>query len=215
TASVKAFVYTSSISAEVGWNRQSTLDPPMPLSQVNHYFPYARSKAIIEQYTLDANSPTFATASIRPSAILNSTVMTHFTGSAPPWMTGKPMDWIGAKDLARAHVMLADALADPVKRTKCAGKVYRDALAELIVKRPLSEIPSVALTVIPPLADLVHKWTLGPVPQGVFSLTSNYITFRKKTILLGLPDEGWEEFGYRPESTLRDAVAEYLQASSN
>ncbi|KAJ1566421.1 hypothetical protein HK405_009876, partial [Cladochytrium tenue] len=100
TLSVKSFVYTSSISAEVGWNRLSTLDPPMPLSKIDHYFPYARSK--------------------------NSTTVVIFRAAANLlWLMGKPMDWIGAADLARAHVLLSDALADPARTANCAGKTFR------------------------------------------------------------------------------------------
>ncbi|KAJ1554664.1 hypothetical protein HK405_004415, partial [Cladochytrium tenue] len=121
---VKAFVYTSSLLADLGWNRHSTLDPPMPLDQIDHYFPYSRSKAIVQKLVIESNSPTFPTAAISPAAVLTESNI-DLVMSAPIWMTGKKLDWIGVKDLARAHVLLVDALSDPACRPRCAGKVFR------------------------------------------------------------------------------------------
>ncbi|KAJ1560899.1 hypothetical protein HK405_005567 [Cladochytrium tenue] len=125
TPTVRAFVYTSSIAAEMGWNRRSSLSPSIPLEKVKHFFPYGRSKAVAETLVRKSSSKTFPTAAIRPIGIMHAHFLMYcLKDTGGVWLQGKGMDWVYARDLARAHVLLADALADPEKSKNCAGNVY-------------------------------------------------------------------------------------------
>ncbi|KAJ1540814.1 3 beta-hydroxysteroid dehydrogenase type 7 [Cladochytrium tenue] len=219
---VKAFVYTTSLSADLGWNRHSTLDPPVPLERIDHYFPYSRSKAIVQKLVIESNSPTFPTAAISPAGVMTESNI-DLLMSAPIWMMGKKLDWIGVKDLARAHVLLVDALSDPTCRPRCAGKVFRcskvkgpsddqDAwrvFSKHLAGKPIPPIPWLVTLLLPPFVDLAHAWILGPVTSFVLAFTSAYVNWRKSTVMVGELDEGWEEFGFRPEMSLEDIALEY------
>ncbi|KAJ3052256.1 hypothetical protein HDU99_008214, partial [Rhizoclosmatium hyalinum] len=88
----------------------------------------AAYKAIAEKYVLDCNSPAVRTAAVRAAAVLgrNFDIMRHMKDPNSPLVIPKgTKEGFGhAEDLARAHILLSDALDDPVRSDVCSGKPY-------------------------------------------------------------------------------------------
>ncbi|KAJ3291221.1 3 beta-hydroxysteroid dehydrogenase type 7 [Rhizoclosmatium sp. JEL0117] len=125
--SVRSVVYTSSV-CQYGYNSKPTMESIPPITRVQHFYPYFRAKAIAEKYVLDCNSPAVRTAAVRAAAVLgrNFDIMRHMKDPNSPLviLKGTKEGFGHAEDLARAHILLSDALDDSVRSDVCSGKPY-------------------------------------------------------------------------------------------
>ncbi|KAJ3331181.1 hypothetical protein HDU76_003842 [Blyttiomyces sp. JEL0837] len=125
---VEALVFTSSATASAG--NEYIIGKETPIEKVQHFFPYARSKAVAEQMVLKSNTDVVRCGVLRPCALWSAddkiTIPRVFLDPNEPTVLvpGVLQDVVYSKDCARAHVMLVDALTDPAKRDCCAGKAY-------------------------------------------------------------------------------------------
>ncbi|KAJ3304657.1 hypothetical protein HDV03_002478 [Kappamyces sp. JEL0829] len=224
---IRALVYTSSASAVWG---QDGFDENRP---IHYMFPYGQSKHTAEKLVLACSRPDLPMAAIRPMSIAgaNDSVGTiddlYFEPANPTVaMPGFVQDTIYVKDLARAHVMLVDALVSE-QSSRCAGKAYfcskfADGTVDfynyvqavhaafhptLGVKHHLSDS---VLAVMTKVSNLVQFLTLGEFTSDLVKVTSAiFALLRTNFDFDNAPAE--RDFGWKPLFSMDAAIADIVR----
>lgn len=172
---IPRLIYTSSPSVAYGGGDEAGVDEsaPYPASYLTHY---PRTKAIAEQLVLAANSPTFATVSLRPHLIwgpgdnhlLPRMIASAKAGRLRRVGDGKNLvDTTYIDNAVAAHLAAYDRLSPTAA---CAGKAYFIAndeprlLWDLINQMlACADLPPVTRTI-----SALSAFLLGVVLEGVY-----------------------------------------------
>ncbi|KAJ3281762.1 3 beta-hydroxysteroid dehydrogenase type 7 [Rhizoclosmatium sp. JEL0117] len=233
TSSVVSVVYTSSV-CQYGYNSDPQMETLPPLSKVEHFHPYFRSKAIAEDYVLACNSPAVRTAAIRAAAVLgqNFDMIRHMMDPNTPLLMvkGSKEGFVHSEDLARAHILLVDALADPDRSEKSSGKPYMISGcsdADSVSRKTLytdiyrtlhpGKNPKIIdnyflirlISTIADIGQIAQVFGKSPLDLGQimkFHRGNLYYTFMD-VIVRKEEKAAWKNFGYEPAFTVATAVA--------
>ncbi|KAJ3075305.1 hypothetical protein HDU99_001553 [Rhizoclosmatium hyalinum] len=233
TSSVVSVVYTSSV-CQYGYNSDPQMETLPPLTKVEHFHPYFRSKAIAEDYVLACNSPAVRTAAIRAAAVLgqNFDMIRHMMDPNTPLLMvkGSKEGFVHSEDLARAHILLVDALADPDRSEKSSGKPYMISGcsdADSVSRKTLytdiyctlhpGKNPKIIdnyflirlISTIADIGQIAQVFGKSPLDFGQvmkFHRGNLYYTFMD-VIVRKEEKAAWKTFGYEPAFTVATAVA--------
>ena len=233
TASVKAFVFTSSTSVAAAhvW-----ADETSPIwDESSNTMPYQKSKAIAETVVIKANNPPkLVTAAIRTSVMYGERDSQFIPGlldgikGGAPWVqigdNKNLLDTLSCSNAAMAHLLCARALLTHPgdrEKPKVDGESFfvtdgnpipswsfnRLVWEEAGIKVPISEIKVLPAWLMLAVSS-IYEWmlwifTLGVKRPGLFTRLSMEYCVWDRTYKI---DKARDRFGYNPVDDRKDAI---------
>lgn len=230
---VKKLVYTSSSSVVFEGKDLNNVDESHPYAQKPMDF-YVHTKILGERMVLEANGKDgLATIALRPSGIFGEGDMVFVPAVVKQARAGKmkyiigngknKCDWTYVGNVAYAHLLAAEALDDPVRAAKVAGKAYfitnqdprefwgmmGDVCEGLGYKRPYMHLPVLLILFVAALFEYVIRPLLRPIKDLNSDFTVNRILLatRQRTFSCAAAAR---DLAYKPKVPMSEALKRTL-----
>ncbi|KJE91194.1 3-beta-hydroxysteroid dehydrogenase [Capsaspora owczarzaki ATCC 30864] len=224
---VKALVYTSSATVLLDLHNKSIEnadeDHPYPRQHIDDY---TATKAAAERIVLKANTPSFATCILRPSAVFglgDKVLLDMLVRGQTPVYLGKGnelLDYVHGDSVAQGHVLASERLAPG---SKAAGQIYHICTGKPVMYRKFngdgtgdktlshwgykhpSSLPLPIATTMARLNEFVHSVT-GSAPFGL-ALSLTAIDYTQRTYWFSV-EKARRDLGYDPLDSLEALVSD-------